>query len=203
MRLSDEERARVDAAVRAAEAGTAGEIVCVVAGESSDYRLVPMVWAALLALALPWPLAARTEWSVQRIHLAQLAAFAGLVPVLSWPGWRMALVPGPMRRRRAHETAVRQFQARRLGLTRGRTGVLVFVSWAERYAEVIADEGVASRVDGEVWREAIDVLTDALRRGRPADGLVAAVAICGRVLAAHAPRRADDADELPNAVVEL
>ena len=151
MRLTDEERARVDAAVRAAEAGTAGEIVCVVARESSDYRLVPVVWAALAALALPWPLAAFTEWSVQRLHLAQLALFAGLVAALSWPPLRMALVPGAMRRRRAHETAVRQFQARRLAGTRGRTGVLVFVSVAERYAEVIADEGVASRVGPEVW----------------------------------------------------
>ena len=49
---TDSDRTRVTAAIRAAEAGTAGEIVCVIARHSSDYRLVPVAWAAALALFL-------------------------------------------------------------------------------------------------------------------------------------------------------
>jgi putative membrane protein len=44
------EKARVADAIRAAEAKTSGEIFCVIAQHSSDYRLVPVAWAAALAL---------------------------------------------------------------------------------------------------------------------------------------------------------
>ena len=51
--LSDTDRARIEAAVKTAELGTPGEIYCVVAGESSDYREVPIAWGAIAALAAP------------------------------------------------------------------------------------------------------------------------------------------------------
>jgi putative membrane protein len=79
--------------------------------------------------------------------------------------------------------------------------VLVYVAQAERYAEVIADTGIADRVDQAVWRATIEELVTALRDGRHGDGLVAAVGRVGAILATHAPVLADDADELPNKVI--
>jgi putative membrane protein len=104
---------------------------------------------------------------------------------------------------RAREAAAREFAARGLTRTRGRTGVLLYVAVAERYAEVIADTGLAQAADEAVWREIITELVAALTGGRAADGLVEAVARIGRVLAECAPRRADDADELPNKVIVI
>jgi hypothetical protein len=43
---------------------------------------------------------------------------------------------------RAHAAARREFFAHGLTGTRGRTGVLVYVALAERYAEIVADKGV-------------------------------------------------------------
>ena len=51
--LNDDERAKVKAAVRAAEGRTRGELYCVIAAESSDYRETPFLWAGLAAL--DWP----------------------------------------------------------------------------------------------------------------------------------------------------
>jgi putative membrane protein len=45
MRLSEQDHARVSAAVTAAEAHTAGEIVTVVAGRSDAYDDVALHWA--------------------------------------------------------------------------------------------------------------------------------------------------------------
>src|SRR5262249_29763063 len=47
---------RIAEAIRAAEEQTAGEIFCVIAHACGDYRLVPIAWAALVALAVPLPL---------------------------------------------------------------------------------------------------------------------------------------------------
>jgi putative membrane protein len=82
--------------------------------------------------------------------------------------------------------------------------VLIFVSFAERMAELIADEGVAAHVDPQVWDQAMAALVDGLRRGHAAAGISAAIGLCGEVLAEHFPADLENnPDELPNAVVVL
>ena len=76
---------------------------------------------------------------------------------------------------------------RRISHTQGRTGVLIFVSLAERYARIIADEGIAAKVDQKEWQAAIDGLTAQMREGHVAEGFLAAIGACGEVLARHAP----------------
>jgi putative membrane protein len=199
--ISAEDRERLAHAIRDAEAGTAGEIVVVLAGEASGYRTVPIVWALLCALATPWPLIWITTLGPSRIFLVQLAVALILSVVLSLPKRRYALVPGFIKRARAHEAASHEFMARGLTRTRDRTGVLIYVAAAEHYAEILADTGIADRVDQEVWRAAIAELIDAIKAGRAGDGLLAVVHRVGAILAEHAPPHADDADELPNKVI--
>ena len=79
---------------------------------------------------------------------------------------------------------------RGIGRTEGRTGVLVFVSLAERYARIVADEAIAQRVAQADWQGAIDALIDHMREGRIADGFVEAIERCGGVLATHFPAQA-------------
>jgi len=187
MPISDEDRAAIAAAIRTAEQKTSGQIVCVLMRSASEYFYVPVLWAALFGLVSPSPLIVLTEWSVQRIFLAQIAVFAVALLILSWPPLRVALVPRAVRRARAHRAAVEQFFARGLTRTRERTGVLIFVSLAERYARIIADEGIASKVSNRDWQLAVDALTAHMRDGRIAQALVAAIQQCGAVLADHAP----------------
>lgn len=199
--LTQADRDRVARAIADVEARTAGEIVCVVSRAASEYRTVPLLIGALVGLLVPLPLLFLTEMSAQRIYLAQLLLTGLCCIAFSLPALRFRLVPRRIKRHRAHAAARREFLARGLTRTRERTGVLIYVSGAERYAEVLADAGIAGRVDAAAWREPVAVLVEALQQGRAADGLVAAVEIVGRVLADHAPPRTDDADELPNRVV--
>jgi putative membrane protein len=106
-------------------------------------------------------------------------------------------------RRLSHDAAAREFVRRGLTRTRERTGVLIYVAAAEHYAEILADIGIADRVDERVWRETIADLVDAIKAGHAADGLLAAIERVGAVLAEHAPARADDIDEFPNKVIVL
>jgi putative membrane protein len=98
---------------------------------------------------------------------------------------------------------MRQFLAQGLHLTEQRTGVLIFASVAERYAEIIADRGISAKVGNEVWQQAVAALVDAIKAGRPGDGFVAAVERCGAVLAQHFPPGAIRRDELPNKLVVM
>jgi len=203
MHIGDEEREEVASAIRMAEAMTSGEIFCVLARASDDYHYISLLWAALAALLLPAPLILLTLWPVQIIYIAQLVLFLGLVLVLAWDPLRFRLVPGPVKRRRAHRQALEQFLAHGLHTTENRTGVLIFLSQAERYAEVVADEAIFQKVEPGVWDGAVAALVSAAREGRPAKGFVQAIAICGEVLAEHFPHAKDDRNELPNQLVEL
>jgi len=203
--ISDHDRARIADAIRAAESKTSGEIFCVLAQRSSHYTLVPVAWAAALALLVPLPLIYLTAWPASVIYVLQLIAFVAATIVLAQPSLHYRVVPKRAKHDRAHSTAMRQFWAQRLHKTQERTGVLIFVSLAERYAEIIADAGIDGKVTPEVWNSAVAALTASIREGRIADGFVAAIAQCGTVLAEHFPLPAGSVnpDELPDKLVEI
>jgi putative membrane protein len=200
MDLSADDRRRISAAIHAAEARTEGEIVCVLARSSAEATPLAIMMAALGALALPWLLVALTSLPVVQILWLQLALFLSLVTLLCLPRVRAALLPRATRRALAHRAAMEQFLLRGIGRTRGRTGVLIFVSLAERYARIIADQAIAARVPQAEWQAAVDQLVGHMREGRIADGFVAAIERCGAVLASHFPVTAGKANELPDRI---
>lgn len=197
------DEARISQTIQAAERTTSGEIVCVVAGESDTYLWAPILAAALAALAIAAPLIFLTWINVQWIYLIQIATFALLTLLLAMRPWRYALVPPGLKRERAHARAVEQFLVQNLHTTDGRTGVLIFVSVAERYAEILADAGVHIKVDKAVWQTIIDRLTAEIAVGRTGDGFVHAIESVGRLLAEHFPPGTADATSLPNHLIVL
>ena len=197
MELTKQDYEAVAAAIREAEKRTCGQIVCVLAHASSAYAHIPILWSSVLALFTPWPLIYFTQWSVQRIFLAQLIAFLIAALAFSWAPLRILLVPRAIRRARAHRAALEQFVLRGISRTRNRCGVLIFVSLAEHYARIIADEGVAEKVNPAEWQAAIDALTTHMHDGQMAAGFIAAIERSGTVLAEYAPPDGS-ANELPD-----
>ena len=88
MIISAEDRQRISSAIRAAEAKTSGEIVCVLAQSSATATALPMFLAAVAALVLPWLLVGLTAMPVYRILSLQVVAFVILVGILCLPPFR-------------------------------------------------------------------------------------------------------------------
>ncbi|CAN7547900.1 TPM domain-containing protein [Phenylobacterium sp. LjRoot225] len=229
MKLSPSDLAAIEGAIRQAESRTTGELYCVVTEESSDYGETPLAWAAGVALLGPallllggvhvsapdllggWT-AAQVSQAAERAArdaligaiLLQAGLFVVTLVVAAMPSVRRALTPRAFKRERVRRRAREQFAAKSLHLTRERTGVLIFVSFAEHMAELIADEGIAAQVDPKVWDQAMAALIEGLRRGQPAAAVAAAIGLCADVLAEHFPADPDgNPNELPNAVVVL
>jgi putative membrane protein len=202
--LTDQDRQQITAAIVAAERRTSGELVTVIAEAADDYRYIPLLWPALAALMLPavvlavWP-----QTGAFRLYLVQAATFFALSLVAHLPQVHLALVPASVKRRRASRLAREQFFERGLHLTRGRTGVLIFVAVAERHVEIIADAGINALVPPGTWDQAVAEFVERVRQGRIAEGFIAAIGQVGDRLAEHFPRPADDTDELPNRLIEI
>src|SRR3954454_882166 len=163
--ISDTDKTRIAEAIRRAESRTSGEIYCVLARNAGAYRLVPVAWAALLALLVPWPLIYLTEWEAVTVYAVQMLAFIVAAAGLSRPAIRFHLVPSRAKRERAHAAALRQFWAHGMHKTQARTGVLIFAAQAERYVEIIADGGINAKVTQDVWDGAVAALVSAIKGG--------------------------------------
>ena len=223
MRIGSEDRARVAAAVTAAEATTDGEIVPIVAGQSDAYHDVALHWVVLAMLfavallaALPRhgvslldPLTSgwAGEWTGGELLTALLVLLAVVFLLVHYAtkplAVRMRLTPRTTKARRVRRRATLLFRTAIQARTATATGVLLYLSIAERRAEIVADRAILDRVDPGEWGEAMAALVDAVRDGRPGDGMVAAIERIGAVLARHFPHTGTDPNELPDALIEL
>ena len=201
--VSTADRARIRQAIASAEAQTAGEIFAVVTEECEDYRFIPILWAVLAAFIVPLPLIYLTQVPASLIWLTQVATFVAFAIVLSLPQVKFLVVPRHVKREAARALAMQQFLAHGLHLTEARTGVLIFVALAERRAEIIADSGIAAKVDPAVWQGAMDRLVVEVKAGRFGEGLAAAIAVVGQTLERHFPHRPGDRNELSDDLVVL
>lgn len=195
--------------IKAAEAITRGEIYCVVARSSDGYvfpaafMLAVGVMLASLAVAV-W--LDRSWFAVSHLAFAlcEAAALAAALLVLRLvPGLAIRLTPRGLRYRRAHDNAMRQFLAHNVHLTEKRTGILIFVSLAERYATVVADAGISDKVAQEEWDAIVGRIVAAAKAGRLSEGLADAIDRSGLLLAAHFPGGVSNPNELDDHVVEI
>jgi putative membrane protein len=221
--LTDEDRAKVAAAITAAEAGSNGEIVAVATPISDAYHdvalhwaLVPLfavlAWAAWRPSALAWwynfifggwsPDPTLGQLLTLLMFLAALKFTVALM-ILKWIPLRLALTPAATKHRRVRRRAIVAFKAAAERRTVGRTGVLIYLSMAERRAEIVADEAITSVTTPEIWGEAMSALLVEVREGRYGDGIVAAIERVGAVLSEHFPRSATDTNEIPDKLIEI
>ena len=221
--LSDADRQKIAEAISAAEAKSSGEIVAVATPISDAYHdvglhwaLVPLfavlAWAAWRPTALAWwydllfggwhPDPTQSELLTLLMVFAALAFTVALL-IFKWMPLRLSLTPGATKHWRVRRRAIAIFQASAAGRTTGKTGILIYLSLAERRAEIIADEAILKVTDDHTWGEAMADLIGEVRQGKVGDGICAAIERVGVVLSEHFPRSAEDCNEIPDRLIEL
>jgi putative membrane protein len=222
LKLSADDHARVSTAIAAAEAKSDGEIIAIAADQSDAYHDVGLHYAVLvlflvLAFFAIWPHQMELWWTrlmgwtsepSMRQLLTLLLGFALLkflvvLFILKWRPLRMLLTPGSTKTRRVRRRAVMLFKTGAERRTIGRTGILIYLSMAERRAEIVGDEAITAVTTPETWGEAMAALLKDVKDGRPGDGIVAAVGLIGDVLATHFPKTSEDSNEIPDKLIEL
>ena len=226
IKLTPEVKGRIADAIAAAEATTSGEIFCVLARQVSSYRDISLGWAAAAALLLPlglipfgfdpaWIPGLGDGWQAAHLSstdvivgqslaayaLIQSAVFLTAFLLTSIPGVRRLITPRSVRRARVRRAAMEQFLAHGLHVTQARTGVLIFAALSDHQVEVVADEGIYSKVDHAVWADAVEALAKEMKQGDPAAGFEVAIGLCGAVLAEHFPPGASNLNEVEDRLV--
>jgi putative membrane protein len=223
MLLTEQEHALISDAAGAVERQSDGEVLTIVAARSDSYHDVALHYSVLAMLLVPALLGSLPNAFVDRVaamvmgwnaefsrgalmlSLMALLALAFLLArlLLLSMNLRMALTPGSTKSRRVHRRAIALFRTGCEQKTRGRTGILIYLSVAEHRAEIVADQAIADQVEPEVWGEAMAVLIAEVKAGRPGQGMARAVEEVGKVLIRILPPTADNPNELPDRVIEL
>jgi putative membrane protein len=201
--LTQAEQQLIAATISAVERETDAELVTVLAERADHYAYIPTLWAAAIALLTPGVLALTPLWlGLWDLLIAQWSVFIVLALVLRWQPLLVRLIPQRLKRWRAAYLARHQFLEHNLHHTKNATGVLIFVSEAEHYVEIIADSGINQHVHKDEWQSIIDTFVTRIRNDEVAAGFVECVKACGELLKTHVPATSQK-NELPNRMIIL
>lgn len=202
--MSDHDRKFIAESIATAEKKTSGEFVAVLAQESDHYLFFTALWAAISALIVPGVvLALGATLSLLVIYGIQLGVFIVVGTLLLWTPLKVRLVPKSLRRAHAIRAAQEQFYLLGIHRTREHSGVMLYVSAAERHVQIIADEGIHASVGETRWHEIVQLFIGEVKAGSIARAFATAINAIADEMASHYPRRDDDANELPNELVEI
>lgn len=201
--LTEHEQRQVAEAIARVEKTTDAELVTVLAARADDYAYIPLLWASLIALVVPGVVHYLSGYlTMYTLLVVQWATFIVLCLVFRLPKVTTRLIPRSVRHWRASNLARRQFLEQNLHHTVGSTGVLIFVSEAERYVEILVDDGISKRLDDSNWDAIVQAFTQQVRQGQTLAGFIACVEACGELLKVHVPVT-QTRNELPNRLVVL
>ena len=195
--------------------------------EVSNYREVPLGWAALAALGLPSLLVLAglqrlaladifTSWTDETVRavedlilrglsaysLLQAAIFVVVALVVALPVVRRLMTPSALKRHRVRMMARHHFAASGYRLGHGVPYILIFASVKDRRVELVAHKAIHEAVGQALWDQAVAAMTDGMKAGNPADGFVRAIGICGDAMAKHFPATGPKTNRLSNEILE-
>jgi putative membrane protein len=205
--FSPADLAEVAAAVREVEARSAGEIVPYAVGSSDTYPSA--VWKAATLGALLAALAAAVAYELGGLWGPSPALWLALPPpagaALGYlgaaliPALRRALLPPELLDQQVRQRALAAFVEQEVFRTKGRTGILVFLSLFERRVVILADQGITTKVGQPEWDAIVAGVVAGIRGGAPGRALADGILHCGDLLARHGVAAAPgDVDELPD-----
>ena len=200
---------QIQQAVKQAESTSGGEIVPVLARQSSFYETA--FWRtgflfALLAGALLSALYLFTDYLLLLPPYLWLliVLIVGLLGALlaQWiPSVKRLFIGKAMQEARVLDQAKDMFYDHGISFTEQRTGVLIYISFFERRAVILADVGINELVPTGAWDTIVDQLTAGIKEGQRTDSISEAILACGQLLEESGVQRAvEDGNELSDEV---
>ncbi|MBA4396844.1 MAG: hypothetical protein C0394_05615 [Syntrophus sp. (in: bacteria)] len=201
--FSPAEKEAIEAATRAVESRTLGEIAVMVVDASSSYREAEVFGGITLGniiafLVTVFFLDESIWWYVP---LTFLFFFPCWLIFRKIPALKIHLTGTARRELAVRGRALRAFYEKGLYRTAKNTGVLFFISIHERKVWVLADKGIYEKITQDRLNDFAKSVSEGIRQGRAADALAEAIREAGELLREHFPIQDGDTNELPDTII--
>jgi uncharacterized membrane protein len=199
-------RREIEDAIHRAEEDTQAEIVVAAAGSSGRYDRPEDITGLIVAVLL---LGLLSVFAPQEFHFAAVCTvlfvgfFAGAGLAMVCPPLRRLLTPRSEMLEETTRAAESLFYRSEIRRAPSRCGVLIYISFFEHTASVIADTRVLEKLGQEGIDRLCFQLTQKLHGGPPDKAVVQVVEEAGRELALALPRQEGQEQELPNHFILL
>ena len=199
--LSQEHAQRIEQAVKAAEFGTSAEIaVCILPASGDDRGLAAIVGAIAFAAVQA---VGSAMWLVP-LTVIPAALVAAILVFWLCDRFDLGLrcLPANLLVKDARRAARAAFLDSGLDNTPERNAVMLFVSRAERYVEIMPDRAAAAAIEPAHWSAIVDGFRQAARKSDLGEAVAGAVAAIGTICAVHFPASGANPDRVSNQPIQ-
>ena len=205
--LTQQQAIKLSHLVEEAENHTTGEIVPVLVHRSTavghvKWILVGFFMAAFLALEA-WYTQLTWGWHWAWLPIVALVLILFVAFQLAKLDWiQNIFTTQEDEDRQVAMRAELEFYRSHIKKTAHGTGILIFVSWMEKRAVVLADKGIADLYPPETWNQVIDSMVAEFKKGHTYEAFEVAIKRCGEILKEKLPASAEgNLNELRNHLV--
>ena len=201
--LTENQAQRIEQAVQAAEATTSAEIAVCVRRASGDDRFLAAIIGAIVFLAID-TICPAIWWNYDRLVWVAVALVVGILVFWLCDRFDLGLrcLPARLVVKDARRAARAAFLDGGLDNTPERNAVMLFVSRAERYVEILPDRAAAAAIEPAHWTAIVDGFRKVARKGDLGEAVAGAVAAIGQISAVHFPASSANPDRVSNRPIQ-
>src|SRR5688572_31560452 len=201
--LNEQQAERIEAAVKQAEARTSSEIAVSIVPSSGDDRGMAAI-AGALVFAVISGAGPMIWWNFDRVFWTGIAVVAAILAFWLCDRFDLGLrcLPARLLVKDARRAARAAFLDSGLDNTPERNAVMLFVSRAERYVEILPDRAAAAAIEPAHWSAIVDGFRQAARKGDLGEAVAGAVAAIGKISAVHFPASGANPDRVSNQPIQ-
>ncbi|HEY1385828.1 MAG TPA: hypothetical protein VGF43_19540 [Dongiaceae bacterium] len=201
--LSQEQAKRIEQAVKDAEAGTSSEIAVCLLPASGDDRGMAAIAGVIVFSAVRESLPV-FWWGLDPLLLIVGALVAAILAFWLVERFDLGLrcLPARLLIKDARRAARAAFLDHALDDSPERNAVMLFVSRAERYVEILPDRAAAAAIEQNQWNGVVEEFRRGMKASDLGASVAGAVAKIGSLCAAHFPASAANPDRVPNQPIQ-
>lgn len=201
--LTQDQSRRIEQAAQAAEMTTSAEIAVCVRRASGDDRFLAAIIGAVVFIAID-TIGPAIWWNYDRLVWVGAALIAAILVFWLCDRFDLGLrcLPARLLVKDARAAARATFLDSGLDNTPERSAVMLFVSRAERYVEILPDRAAAAAIEPAHWSAIVDDFRQAARKGDLGEAVAGAVVAIGQICAVHFPASGANPDRVSNQPIQ-
>lgn len=204
MLLNDKEKELISKEIENLEKLSSAELVAVIAQKSSDYKYASLMISVFFVFLISFLLFFIKDISTLELLQYQLLIFVGINLFFEkFDNLILKIVPLSYKHQKASSNAKEQFNNLGLNRTKTRQAIMFFVSFDERYVEIITDSEISKKIPDEFWQQLVYEFTLNVKKEDFLNGYLKAIKTSKAILIKHFPIQENDENELSNEVIEL
>lgn len=203
MNLNENEKQEISKEIERLEEKSSAELVAVTTKQCSSYKF-EMLSLTLIITTFISLLALLFEITDIKLFQIQVLSFLSFYFIFQkYDKTFLSLIPKTYKYKKASDYATKQFVNLGLQRTKTKQAIMFFVSFDEKYVEIITDSVIKQKIDDSYWQKIVNEFINDVKNKEVANGYLKAIKSCNSILIDKFPIQENDKNELSNDVIEL